>query len=119
MGTMDIIKYHGGEPANFLDVGGGANKDQVTEAFRILLADTNVKGGAGQHLRRHHEVRHDRRSGPGRVRRSRLPGAVGRAAGRDTTSKQGKKLLAESGRKITTATGMAEAAQKVVAAAKA
>src|SRR5262249_52950078 len=37
MATMDIIKYHGGEPANFLDVGGGANKDQVTEAFRILL----------------------------------------------------------------------------------
>ena len=40
---MDIIKYHGGEPANFLDVGGGANKEQVTEAFRILLADPRVK----------------------------------------------------------------------------
>src|SRR5204862_5663124 len=37
MSTMDIIKYHGGEPANFLDVGGGANKEQVTEALRILL----------------------------------------------------------------------------------
>src|SRR5439155_8172609 len=43
MSTMDIIKYHGGEPANFLDVGGGANKDQVTEAFRILLADSRVQ----------------------------------------------------------------------------
>ena len=43
MGTMDIIKLHGGEPANFLDVGGGANVDQVTEAFRIILADENVK----------------------------------------------------------------------------
>src|SRR5207253_706670 len=43
MSTMDIIKYHGGEPANFLDVGGGANKDQVTEAFRILLGDPRVK----------------------------------------------------------------------------
>ena len=43
MGTMDIIKHHGGEPANFLDVGGGANADQVTEAFRILLSDKNVK----------------------------------------------------------------------------
>ncbi|MBA61958.1 MAG: ADP-forming succinate--CoA ligase subunit beta [Planctomycetaceae bacterium] len=43
MSTMDIIKLHGGEPANFLDVGGGANKDQVTEAFRILLSDSNVK----------------------------------------------------------------------------
>lgn len=43
MATMDIIKLHGGEPANFLDVGGGADKDQVTEAFRILLSDPNVK----------------------------------------------------------------------------
>ena len=43
MSTMDLIKLHGGEPANFLDVGGGANVDQVTEAFRIILADQNVK----------------------------------------------------------------------------
>ena len=43
MSTMDIIKLHGGEPANFLDVGGGANTEQVTEAFRILLSDKNVK----------------------------------------------------------------------------
>jgi succinyl-CoA synthetase beta subunit len=43
MSTMDLIKLHGGEPANFLDVGGGANEDQVTEAFRIILADRNVK----------------------------------------------------------------------------
>lgn len=43
MSTMDLIKIHGGEPANFLDVGGGANEDQVTEAFRIILADKNVK----------------------------------------------------------------------------
>ena len=43
MSTMDIIKLHGGEPANFLDVGGGADVDQVTEAFRILLADPNTK----------------------------------------------------------------------------
>src|ERR1043166_2224610 len=44
MSTMDLIKLHGGEPANFLDVGGGANADQVTEAFRILLSDKNVRG---------------------------------------------------------------------------
>ncbi|TWU34254.1 ADP-forming succinate--CoA ligase subunit beta [Novipirellula artificiosorum] len=44
MSTMDIIKYHGGNPANFLDVGGGANAQQVTEAFRILLSDPNCKG---------------------------------------------------------------------------
>ena len=43
MSTMDLIKYHGGEPANFLDVGGGANKDQVLEGFRILLSESRVK----------------------------------------------------------------------------
>ena len=43
MSTMDLIKLHGGEPANFLDVGGGADVPQVTEAFRILLGDTNVQ----------------------------------------------------------------------------
>lgn len=43
MATMDIIKLSGGEPANFLDVGGGANADQIKNAFRILVADTNVK----------------------------------------------------------------------------
>lgn len=44
MATMDIIKIHGGEPANFLDVGGGATKDRVAEAFKIILSDGNVKG---------------------------------------------------------------------------
>ncbi|AMG69222.1 ADP-forming succinate--CoA ligase subunit beta [Morganella morganii] len=43
MGTMDIVKLHGGEPANFLDVGGGATKERVTEAFKIILSDENVK----------------------------------------------------------------------------
>jgi succinyl-CoA synthetase beta subunit len=118
MGTMDIIKYYGGEPANFLDVGGGANKDQVTEAFRILLSDDNVKavlvnifGGimkcdtiAGAILAAFDEVGFH------------VPLVV-RLEG--TNVEQGRKLLAESGRKITTAAGMAEAAQKVVAAAKA
>jgi succinyl-CoA synthetase beta subunit len=44
MATMDIIKFSGGEPANFLDVGGGASKEQVTAAFKIILGDPNVKG---------------------------------------------------------------------------
>lgn len=44
MATMDIIKYYGGEPANFLDVGGGATTEKVTEAFKIILSDKNVKG---------------------------------------------------------------------------
>lgn len=118
MGTMDIIKYYGGEPANFLDVGGGANKDQVTEAFRILLSDKNVKavlvnifGGimkcdtiASAVLAAFDEVGFH------------VPLVV-RLEG--TNVEAGKKILSESGRKITPATGMAEAAQKVVAAAKA
>ena len=44
MATMDIIKLYGSEPANFLDVGGGAKKEKVTEAFKIILGDPNVKG---------------------------------------------------------------------------
>ena len=44
MATMDVIKLKGAEPANFLDVGGGANREQVTSAFKILLSDENVKG---------------------------------------------------------------------------
>ena len=43
MGTMDIVKLHGGQPANFLDVGGGATKERVTEAFKIILSDENVQ----------------------------------------------------------------------------
>jgi succinyl-CoA synthetase beta subunit len=44
MSTMDIIKHYGGEPANFLDVGGGATAEKVTEAFKIILSDSNVRG---------------------------------------------------------------------------
>jgi len=43
MGTMDLVKLHGGQPANFLDVGGGATKETVSEAFKIILSDSNVK----------------------------------------------------------------------------
>jgi succinyl-CoA synthetase beta subunit len=114
MSTMDIIKYHGGEPANFLDVGGGANKEQVTEAFRILLADERVKavlvnifGGimkcdiiAGAILEAFKEVGFH------------VPLVV-RLEG--TNVEQGRKMLDESGQNIITATGMADAAQKVVA----
>jgi succinyl-CoA synthetase beta subunit len=117
MATMDIIKYHGGEPANFLDVGGGANKEQVTEAFRILLSDPRVKavlvnifGGimqcdiiAGAILAAFKEVGFH------------VPLVV-RLEG--TNVEQGRKMLAESGQNITAANGLTEAAKKVVAAAK-
>ena len=61
MATMDIIKLYGMEPANFLDVGGGATKEKVTAAFKIITADPARQGHPGQHLRRHHEMRHHRR----------------------------------------------------------
>jgi succinyl-CoA synthetase beta subunit len=117
MSTMDLIKYHGGEPANFLDVGGGANKDQVLEGFRILLSESRVKavlvnifGGimkcdtiATALLAAYDELDF------------RVPLVV-RLEG--TNVELGKKLIKESGRKIVTADGLTDAAQKVVAAAK-
>jgi succinyl-CoA synthetase beta subunit len=117
MSTMDIIKLHGGEPANFLDVGGGANKDQVTEAFRILLSDASVKavlvnifGGimkcdtiAAAIIAAFKEVGF------------KVPLVV-RLEG--TNVELGRKMLAESGLKITTATDLTDAAKKVVAAAR-
>jgi succinyl-CoA synthetase beta subunit len=117
MSTMDIIKYHGGSPANFLDVGGGANEKQVTEAFRILLSDPHVKavlvnifGGimkcdiiAAAIINAFKEVGFH------------VPLVV-RLEG--TNVEQGKKMLADSGLAITTADGLTQAAQKVVAAAK-
>jgi succinyl-CoA synthetase beta subunit len=117
MSTMDIIKYHGGEPANFLDVGGGANKDQVTEALRILLSDErtravliNIFGGimkcdiiAGAVIAAFQEVK------------PKVPFVV-RLEG--TNVAQGRKILEESGLNLTTATDLTDAAKKVVAAAK-
>ncbi len=56
MATMDTIKHVGGEPANFLDVGGGADADQVATGFQIITSDPNVKGHLRQHLRRDHAM---------------------------------------------------------------
>jgi succinyl-CoA synthetase beta subunit len=117
MSTMDLIKYHGGEPANFLDVGGGANKDQVLEGFRILLSSprveavlVNIFGGimkcdtiAAAILAAYDEIDF------------RVPLVV-RLEG--TNVEAGRKLLDSSGRKIITASGLTDAAQKVVAAAR-
>ena len=61
MATMDIIKLHGESPANFLDVGGGASKEKVTAAFKIITSDPRREGHPGQHLRRHHALRYHRR----------------------------------------------------------
>jgi succinyl-CoA synthetase beta subunit len=118
MSTMDIIKHHGGEPANFLDVGGGANKDQVTEALRILLADArvqavliNIFGGimkcdiiATAVIAAFKEVK------------PRVPFVV-RLEG--TNVAEGRKLLKDSALNLTPATDLTDAAKKVVAAARA
>ena len=83
MSTMDLIQFHGGQPANFLDVGGGANVHQVTEAFRILLADPNVRAVLVNIFGGIMRCTIDRRSPAGRIPVARLPRAAGRAPGRD------------------------------------
>ncbi|PYX28778.1 MAG: ADP-forming succinate--CoA ligase subunit beta [Acidobacteria bacterium] len=117
MATMDIIKYAGGMPANFLDVGGGANADQVAHAFEILLSDKSVRavlinifGGI---------LRVDTLANgvveAARKTNIQLP-VVLRLEG--TNVQEGKKILKESGLNFTIAETMKDAADKVVAAAR-
>ena len=82
MATMDVIALNGGSPANFLDVGGGATKERVTEAFKLILSSRQGEGDLRQHLRRHRPLRHDRRGHHRRGQGSRRQGAGGRAPGR-------------------------------------
>jgi succinyl-CoA synthetase beta subunit len=114
---MDLVKYHGGEPANFLDVGGGADVKQVTEAFRIILSDKNVKailvnifGG----------IMRCTTIATALIEASKTVGftvpLVVRLEG--TEVEEGKKILANSGTTIITADGLTDAAKKVVAASK-
>ncbi len=117
MGTMDIVNLHGGQPANFLDVGGGATKERVTEAFKIILSDSNVKavlvnifGGI---------VRCD-------LIAEGIIGAVEEVGVEvpvvvrleGNNAELGASKLAESGLNIIAATSLTEAAEKVVAAAE-
>jgi succinyl-CoA synthetase beta subunit len=117
MATMDIVQYAGGMPANFLDVGGGANEEQVTHAFEILLSDKNVKavlinifGGI---------LRVDTLANgivsAARTTNIQLP-IVLRLEG--TNVEQGRTILKDSGLKFIVAETMKDAAEKVVAAAK-
>ena len=116
MGTMDIVKLHGGAPANFLDVGGGATKERVTEAFKIILSDDNVKavlinifGGI---------VRCDLIA-EGVIGAVEEVGVavpvVVRLEGNNSV--RGREVLARSGLNIEAAESLADAAQKVVVAA--
>jgi succinyl-CoA synthetase beta subunit len=117
MATMDIIKYAGGMPANFLDVGGGANAEQVTHAFEILLSDKNVKAVLINIF-------------GGILRVDTLAKGVVEAATKTkiqlpivlrlegTNVEQGREILKQSGLNFIVAETMKDAAEKVVAAAK-
>src|SRR3954470_12109465 len=113
MSPMDIIKHYGGSPANFLDVGGGASKDQVQAAFRIILTDPNVKGIM---VNIFGGIMDCNTIATGVVPAARELGLkiplVVRLEGNNVAA--GKKTLAESGLKIESADTMAEAAQKIV-----
>jgi succinyl-CoA synthetase beta subunit len=117
MATMDIIKFYGGNPANFLDVGGSATEEQVTEAFKILVADKNVRailvnifGG----IMKVDVIAQGIINAAKTVKLS-VPVIV-RLEG--TNVEKGKKLLKESGVELIAANDLADAAQEVVAVAK-
>jgi len=113
MATMDIIKLHGQEPANFLDVGGGASKEKVSAAFKIILSDKNVKGILinifGGIMRC--DVLAQGIVEAAKETRIDIPLVV-RLAG--TNSEEGKKILDESGLKIISASDLGDAAKKIV-----
>jgi succinyl-CoA synthetase beta subunit len=118
MATMDIIKLYGGQPANFLDVGGGATKERVIEAFKLILADPSVKGVLINIF-------------GGIVRCDMIAEAIIAAVKEvqvkvpvvvrleGNNAELGSKILADSGLKLTPAEGLADAASKIVAAVKA
>jgi len=115
MATMDIVKLYGGEPANFLDIGGGAGADKVAAALRIILSDANVKailfnvfGG----ITRCDEVARGILTALAEVK-PKIPMVI-RLIG--TNAEEGRRLLADA--KMTTANSLSEAAKKAVAAAK-
>jgi succinyl-CoA synthetase beta subunit len=117
MATMDIIKLYGSSPANFLDVGGGATKERVTAAFKIILKDPNVEGILvnifGGIMRC--DVIAEGVVAAAREVNLHVPLVV-RLEG--TNVELGKKILKESGLKITSAENLADAAQKIVQAVK-
>jgi len=118
MATMDIIKHYGGDPANFLDVGGGATIERVTEAFKIILSDEKVKGIL---VNIFGGIMKCDVIATGVIEAAKQVGIkvplVVRLEG--TNVELGKKLLAESGVNIVSADGMADAAEKIVKAVQA
>ena len=115
MATMDIIKLNGGAPANFLDVGGGATRERVTEAFKILLADSNVKGvlvNIFGGIMRCDVIAEGIVAAAGEIGIS-VPLVV-RLEG--TNVDEGKAILSDSGYAIISADDLGDAAVKIVAA---
>ncbi|MDA1098233.1 MAG: ADP-forming succinate--CoA ligase subunit beta [Proteobacteria bacterium] len=115
MATMDIIKLHGGEPANFLDVGGGATKDRVTQAFKIILSDANVQGilvNIFGGIMRCDIIAEGVVAAAREVHLSKP--LVVRLAG--TNVEKGKEIMAASGLTIISADDLGDAAAKIVAA---
>ncbi len=117
MATMDIIKLHGQEPANFLDVGGGATKEQVIAAFKLILSDKKVKGILinifGGIMRC--DVLAQGVVEAAKETNIKVPLVV-RLAG--TNFKEGKEILDKSGLKILSASDLNDAAKKIVNAIK-
>jgi succinyl-CoA synthetase beta subunit len=117
MATMDIIKLHGGEPANFLDVGGGATRERVTTAFKLILSDKNVEGILvnifGGIMRC--DVIAEGVVAAAREVHLHVPLVV-RLEG--TNVEMGKKILSESGLPILSADDLGDAAKKIVDAVK-
>jgi len=117
MATMDIIKHYGGEPANFLDVGGGATEQQVTDAFKILVADKRVKAILVNIFGGIMKCDIIAQGIINAVKAVNLPvPLVVRLEG--TNVEAGRKLLQESNLPVTSASDIADAAMKVVAAAQ-
>ena len=118
MATMDIIKFSGGEPANFLDVGGGASKDQVSAAFKIILSDPKVQGIL---VNIFGGIMDCNVIATGIVEAARETGLklplVVRLEGNNVEA--GKKTLADSGLTIISAVNLDDAAKKIVAAVQA
>jgi len=118
MATMDIIQHYGGDPANFLDVGGGATIERVTEAFKLILSDDKVKGIL---VNIFGGIMKCDVIATGVIEAAKQTGIevplVVRLEG--TNVDKGKQMLAESGLNIIAADGMADAAEKIVAAVKA
>jgi succinyl-CoA synthetase beta subunit len=117
MATMDIIKLAGGSPANFLDVGGGANAEQIRNAFRILMSDTEVRAVLinifGGILRC--DVLAEGVIAAVRELQVKIPVVI-RMKGNN--EEKGKQMLRDSGLNFATADDMKEAARRVVAAAQ-